>query len=76
MDCNISTRKNIIYIYDSFARNNILNKFIKTMKHQDINIYFVNKKTDQNPEQLNCGIRSIIWLFFVYKYGLNDSMKI
>ena len=44
----IYQQEKTLYIYDSFARNNILNKFIKTMKHQYINIHFVNKKQIKN----------------------------
>ena len=65
-----------IYIYDSFARKNIMKDFIKQMKKQGFTCFYTNLKTDQQNEQIDCGIRSMLWLLFVDKYNIEIAGKI
>ena len=65
-----------IYIYDSFGRKNIMFRFCKDMKNQGFKCIYVNKQGDQSNTQINCGIRSLLWLLFVDKYGIKEASKI
>ena len=65
-----------IYIYDSFARKRIMKSFCDHMKKQGYKCIYVNKKTDQGNIQTNCGLRSLIWLLFVEKFGIEVASKI
>lgn len=70
--------KNNLYIYDSFARTvDFLMKPLKNkMKKQNINVIFINEKSDQAGYQVNCGMRCFLWLLFVDKHGLNKCADI
>jgi hypothetical protein len=64
-------------VYDSFARTSKLMKpFVQMMKKQGFEVVFVNRGKDQSDEQLNCGLRSLLWLIFVDKYGIKKSLSI
>ena len=65
-----------MYIYDSFGRKNIMNRFCEEMEKQGFTCLYVNKKTDQGNRQIDCGLRSLLWLIFVEKYGIKQSSKI
>ena len=65
-----------VYLYDSFSRKNIMNRFCKDMEKQGYTCIYTNKKTDQQNHQLNCGIRSLLWLLFVERYGIKEARKI
>ena len=69
-------KDDIIYIYDSFARKRIMKPFVDKMKKLGYNCVYVNKKSDQQNQQVDCGLRSLIWLLFVEKYGIDDAMTI
>ena len=69
-------KDNMLYIYDSFARKRIMKPFIDKMKKLGYNCVYVNKKSDQQNQQIDCGLRSLIWLLFVEKYGIDDAMTI
>ncbi len=66
----------IIYIYDSFARKKIMKPFVDKMKILGYKCVYTNKKSDQGILQENCGIRSLIWLLFVDKYGIDKTRLI
>lgn len=63
------------YIYDSFGRRSskLLPHFIKTIgyKYADAD-YDAEQKVKQN----SCGQRSLAWLLFVHRYGIQQAMKI
>lgn len=64
-------------VYDSFARSTRLMKpFVEMMKKQGFDVVFVNQGKDQGDKQLNCGLRSLLWLIFVDKYGLKKCLLI
>ena len=64
-------------VYDSFARSKRLMKpFVDMMKKQGFEVVFVNRGKDQSDEQLNCGLRSLLYLIFVDKYGIRKSLSI
>ena len=65
-----------IYIYDSFSRKNIMNRFCEKMSEIGYRCEYVNKKTDQQNKQINCGLRSLLWLLFVDRYGIKLARKI
>ena len=67
---------NVIYIYDSFGRKNIMNRFCEEMGEIGYKCLYVNKKGEQQGYQMNCGIRSLLWLLFVDKYGIKQASKI
>ena len=65
-----------IYIYDSFGRKNIMIRFCEDMEKQGYKCIYTNKKTDQQNSQINCGIRSLLWILFCDKYGIKQASKI
>ena len=65
-----------IYIYDSFSRKNIMNRFCEERSELGYRCEYVNNKTDQQSKQINCGIRSLLWLLFVQRYGIKQTRKI
>ena len=65
-----------IYVYDSFARKNIMSRFCEEIEKQGYTCKYVNKKGDQQTSQINCGLRSLLWLLFVEKYGIRQASKI
>ena len=67
---------NVLYIYDSFGRKHIMNEFVDTMNEIGFECRYINKKSDQCNLQQNCGIRSLLWLLFVDKYGIKQASKI
>jgi hypothetical protein len=69
---------NDLYVYDSFARTSeyLMKPFEENMNNININVIFVNKKSDQSGYQTNCGMRCFLWLLFVDKYGLNKCIDI
>ena len=66
----------VLYIYDSFGRKNIMNRFCDEMHELGFRCPYVNKKSDQQNKQINCGLRSLLWLLFVEKYGIKQASKI
>ena len=69
-------KDNMLYIYDSFARKRIMKPFVDKMKKLGYNCVYVNKKSDQQNQQVDCGLRSLIWLLFVEKYGIEKAKLI
>ena len=69
-------KDNLIYIYDSFARKKIMKPFVDKMKNLGYKCVYTNKKSDQGVLQENCGIRSLLWLLFVDKYGIDKAKLI
>jgi len=67
---------NVLYLYDSFSRKNIMYDFCDKMDELGYRCEYVNKKTDQQNKQINCGIRSLLWLVFVDRYGIKQASKI
>ena len=63
-------KDNVIYIYDSFARKHIMKQFYQKMKNLGFKCIYVNKKSDQGIFQENCGLRSLLFLLFVEKFGI------
>ena len=69
--------KRRLYVYDSFARTSRLMKpFVEKMKGLGLSVVFVNRKKEQAEKQLNCGLRSLLWLIFVAKYGIQKARQI
>jgi hypothetical protein len=68
--------ENVIYLYDSFARKHIMDDFCDKMERSGYRCTYVNKKGDQGNLQINCGIRSLLWLLFVERYGIRQASKI
>ena len=66
----------VLYIYDSFGRKNIMNRFCDEIHELGFRCVLVNKKSDQQNKQINCGLRSLLWLLFVEKYGIKQASKI
>ena len=62
-------------IYDSFARKSkrLIPKFIKTVGFRYVD---VNKKSDQEVKEDNCGQRSLAMLVFIKKYGYKKAKLI
>jgi len=66
-----------VYVYDSFARNlkRIMKDWYYLSKKLNFKLILVNKKKDQSdgsgdyPAQINCGIRSFIFIYCVKLYG-------
>ena len=67
---------NVIFLYDSFSRKNIMYDFCDKMSEMGYKCEYVNNKTDQQSKQINCGIRSLLWLLFVDRYGIKQARKI
>ena len=65
-----------MYIYDSFARKNVMNRFCEEMEKQGYKCRYTNKKGDQQSYMIDCGLRSLLWLLFVDKYGILQASKI
>ena len=69
---------NTLYVYDSFGRTKeyLMKQFNDWMNRNNYKVVFVNKKLDQNGKQVNCGMRCLLWLIFVDKYGLTKCKNI
>jgi hypothetical protein len=69
---------NTLYVYDSFGRTKeyLMKQFNDWMNRNNYKVIFVNKKGEQNGKQLNCGLRCLLWLIFVDKYGLTKCKNI
>lgn len=69
---------NTLYVYDSFGRTKeyLMKQFNDWMNNNNYKVVFVNKKGEQNGKQVNCGLRALLWLIFVDKYGLNKCKNI
>ena len=67
-----------VYIYDSFARSmlRIMKNFYILMKSKGYIIVMCNKKQDQTEHQINCGLRSFVWLALTNIYGIQQSKNI
>ena len=73
-----------VYIYDSFARNlkRIMRDWYELSKNMGYKLIFVNKGKDQSdksgntPAQINCGLRSYVWIYCVKLYGIKQSSNI
>ena len=53
-----------------------MNRFCDEMHELGFRCVLVNKKGDQQNKQINCGLRSLLWLLFVEKYGIKQASKI
>ena len=69
-------KDNMIYIYDSFARKRIMKPFVDKIKKLGFKCVYVNKKSDQQTHQFDCGLRSLLFLLFVQKYGIDKAKLI
>ena len=67
---------NVIYIYDSFGRKHIMDRLCDDMHKLGYKCEYVNKKSDQQNTGQDCGIRSLLWLLFVQRYGIQQAKKI
>jgi hypothetical protein len=73
-----------VYVYDSFARNlkRIMRDWYDLSKQLGFKLVFVNKGKDQSdksgntPAQINCGLRSYVWIYCVKLYGINKARNI
>ena len=64
-------------VYDSFARSRrLMQPFVQMMKKQGFEVVFVNRGKDQSEQQLNCGLRSLLYIIFVDKYGIAKCLSI
>ena len=63
------------YIYDSFGRRSskLLPHFIKTVGYKYAD---VDRDAEQKVRENSCGQRSLAWLLFVHKYGIQQGLKI
>lgn len=69
--------RNRLYVYDSFARTSrLMNPFVLKMQSRGFKVIFVNRKKEQAEHQLNCGLRSLLWLIYVKKYGIQKARHI
>ena len=50
--------------------------FVDKMKTLGYKCVYTNKKSDQGILQENCGLRSLLWLLFVEKYGIDKAKLI
>jgi hypothetical protein len=66
---------NKFIIYDSFARKSkkLIPNFIKTVGYEYVDI---NRKSDQKIHEDNCGQRSLAFLVFLKKYGVEAARAI
>jgi len=66
---------NKFIIYDSYARKmkKLIPSFVKTIGYKYID---ANAKSDQTDREENCGARSISFLVFLKKYGLQEARMI
>lgn len=64
------------YVWDSFGRptQKLVPQFIRTIGYRFVNIN--TNGSNQTTKQDDCGARTIAWLLFVKKNGLNPSMLI
>lgn len=62
-------------IYDSFARKSrkLIPKFIRNHNYKYIDL---NKVSDQNDEEQDCGARAMSLLVYIAKYGKSFANKI
>ena len=67
---------NVIYLYDSFGRKHIMDEFCEAMHGLGFRCIYLNKKCDQQNRQQDCGIRSLLWLLFVDRFGIKEASKI
>jgi len=67
-----------LYMYDSFGRSDRLMKpFVDKFENQGYKVIFVNKNgAEQNGKQVNCGLRCLLWLCFVNRYGITKCKNI
>ena len=73
-----------VYVYDSFARNlkRIMKDWYDLSKKLGYKLIFVNKGQDQadksgnTPAQINCGLRSYVWIYCVKLYGIKKARNI
>ena len=67
-----------VHVYDSFGRSmkRILKNFIEKIKLMGYKIVFCNKRSDQAELQINCGLRSFVFLFLTSKYGIKNTKNI
>lgn len=66
----------ILYVYDSFARKNILRTFKKRMMSKGYKVVLCNDQKDQKISEVDCGLRCLIWLLFINKYGFEKCKNI
>lgn len=67
---------NVLYLYDSFSRKHVMDEFCEVMRELGYRCIYVNKKCDQQNTGQDCGLRSLLWLLFVQKYGIIEGSKI
>lgn len=75
ISCIYSTNTDQFIIYDSFGRKSrkLLPHFIRSIGARYIDI---NKEGDQPDSSSDCGQRSLAFLIFVKKYGLDAARHI
>ena len=50
--------------------------FVDKMKKLGYNCVYVNKKSDQQNQHVDCGLRSLLFLLFVQKFGIEKAKLI
>ncbi len=50
-----------------------MNNFINAMNQLGYKFAYVNKISDQQNNQLDCGLRSMLWLLFIEKYDIENK---
>lgn len=65
-----------LYVYDSFARKHILRTFKKRMMNKSYKVVLCNDQKDQKNSEVDCGLRCMIWLLFINKYGFDKCKNI
>jgi hypothetical protein len=53
-----------------------MSQFVDKMKHLGFKCVYVNRKSDQQNQQIDCGLRSLLFLLFVEKYGIDKAKLI
>ena len=53
-----------------------MSRLCEGIEKQGYTCKYVNKKGDQQSYMIDCGLRSLLWLLFVDKYGILQSSKI
>ncbi len=69
-------KDDMLFIYDSFARKKIMKPFVDKMKNLGFKCVYINKKSDQQNQQVDCGLRSLLFLLFVEKFGIEKAKLI
>jgi len=67
-----------VFVYDSFARTmrNLMKDFIDRIKSMRLKIVFCIKGKDQAEKQINCGLRSFVWIYLTSQFGIRQTKNI